>query len=159
MSGMIMPIMLVLLAAQNSRQLAGLVAQRVYRVQHTLAQQLAHWRSFQTCETVPRDTPALAAGLCFMLDISRSPRYQTLLASRCYQKLFTHQSDLSLSVGVTAILHASESKRAGAIFAGRHQQKLPVLIQSVRLRKIPQRPLRLIVAAAAQQSRRECDRH
>ena len=43
-------------------------------------------------------------------------------------------------------------KRARAIFTRRHQEKFAVLIQSVRRRKIPDRALRQIITAAAQNS-------
>src|SRR5215469_16181509 len=48
------------------------------------------------------------------------------------------------------ILNAAESNRAGPVHARCHQEEFTVFVEVIRLRKIPYRSLRLIVAAAAQ---------
>src|SRR5580658_11131521 len=48
------------------------------------------------------------------------------------------------------VQHATESHCSGTVHAGGDQQQLAMLVQLIRLRKVPDRALRLIVAAAAQ---------
>src|SRR5215469_10900654 len=48
------------------------------------------------------------------------------------------------------ILNAAESDSAGPVPARSHKEELTVFVELIRLRKIPHRSLRLIVAAAAQ---------
>src|SRR5580698_8890358 len=48
------------------------------------------------------------------------------------------------------VQYATESHCSGAVHAGGDQQQLAMLVQLIRLRKVPDRALRLIVAAAAQ---------
>src|ERR1700722_19062597 len=50
------------------------------------------------------------------------------------------------------VANAAKSERARAVFARRHQQQLSMLIELVRLREIPHRSLRLVIASAAQNS-------
>src|SRR5262249_44433492 len=50
----------------------------------------------------------------------------------------------------TRILYTAKSQRTGSIHAGRHHEELAVFRKLVCLRKVPDRALRLVVAAAAE---------
>src|SRR5579859_2227787 len=47
------------------------------------------------------------------------------------------------------VFYTSKSKCARPIFARSHQQQLSVLIQAIRLREVPNRALRLIIASSS----------
>src|SRR5208337_998802 len=48
------------------------------------------------------------------------------------------------------VQHATEAQRTGSVHTGRRQQQLAVLIEPVRLGKIPDRALRLVIASPAE---------
>src|ERR1700676_3555115 len=59
---------------------------------------------------------------------------------------------LNSSLGLR-VDNAAKAQRARPIFAGGHQQKLSVLIVAVGLREVPNGPLWLVIAPAAQNRR------
>ena len=48
------------------------------------------------------------------------------------------------------VFDTTKTNRSGPIFARRHEQEFAVLVEAIGLREIPQRSLRLVIAAAAQ---------
>src|SRR6202034_3901201 len=96
-----------------------------------------------TCETVPIEAPARSA-IC---------RIVTVAVMAC--RVEARAGGVSRRFGPLPtrslrVCYAPESNSPGAVHAGGHQQQLSVLVQLIGLREVPDRALRLIVAAAAQ---------
>src|ERR1700678_2021755 len=106
--------------------------------------------SLITCDTVPIETLARSA-ICRIVTVAinlpveatghaRFRRRRTLSRDHC-QSIIANRS--------LRVYYATEASSAGAVHTGGYHQQLAVLVQFVGLRKVPDRALRLIVAAAA----------
>src|ERR1700722_17047327 len=124
--------------------------------------------SLMTCDTVPIETPARSAICCIVTGMVMACRPESrvscgvrnyrvlparLLSFRSILLRLLSLRSLSLRSSLLRSLqvhYATESHSPGTVHAGGNQQQLAVFIQFIRLRKIPDRPLRLIVTAPAQ---------
>src|ERR1700683_176858 len=92
--------------------------------------------SLITCDTVPIETPARSAICRIVTGAVMACRAET--QEECSTRHSGEQPASSLRVYYT-----TESDSSGAIHTGGHHQQLPVLVQFIRLRKVPDRTLRL----------------
>src|SRR5271163_2807082 len=99
--------------------------------------------SLITCDTVPIETPARSA-ICRIV----TGATMTCPVETKWDCNTRHQGEQPADS--PRIYYATESDASGAVQTGGRQQQLAVLVQFVRLREVPDRALRLIVTAAAE---------
>src|SRR5580658_10972239 len=99
--------------------------------------------SLITCDTVPMETPARSAICRIVTGAVMACRVET--QEDCCTRHYGEQPDSSLRV-----YYATESDSSGTIHAWGHHQQFPVLGQFVSLREVPDRALRPIVTATAE---------
>src|SRR5215472_13777917 len=104
---------------------------------------------------IPRTaiSPRLAIKIFLNIDCSR--RRASLHRAQGRARFCWIITDLLALAGATllGVHHTPESDGSGTVETRGHQQVLAVLVQLVRLRKIPDRSLRAVVAAAPQNRR------
>src|ERR1700685_4654938 len=99
--------------------------------------------SLITCETVPIETPARSA-ICRIVTVAvMACRVEARAAGGDSQRYGT------MPTRSLRVYYAPESDSPRAVHTGGHRQQLSVLAQLIGLREVPDRALRLIVAAAA----------